>query len=33
MYFIADLAEAEYPKTTAECSGTMLIRSVKVWKN
>jgi len=33
MYLIADLAEAKYPKTAAECRGTMLIRSVRVWKN
>ena len=33
MYLIADLAEAKYPKTAAQCRGTMLIRSVKVWKN
>jgi len=32
MYLIADLAEASPPQSGDSCSGTMLIRSVKVWQ-
>ena len=33
MYFIADLAESLYPAHANQCNGSLLIRSVKVWKN
>jgi beta-glucanase (GH16 family) len=33
MYFIADLAEFKVPTSTVQCEGSLLIRSVKVWKN
>jgi|HubBroStandDraft_6_1064221.scaffolds.fasta_scaffold24369_4 beta-glucanase (GH16 family) len=33
MYFIADLAEFSYPRQADECNGSLLIRSVKVWKD
>lgn len=33
MYFLADLAEYVYPSRAAQCNGSLLIRSVKVWKN
>lgn len=31
MYFLADLAEYGYPKLPSQCTGSLLIRSVKVW--
>jgi beta-glucanase (GH16 family) len=33
MYFIANLAEYQPPSSSAYCSGQMLIRSIKVWRN
>lgn len=33
MYFIANLAEYLRPVSKAECSGELLIRSIKVWRN
>jgi beta-glucanase (GH16 family) len=33
MYFIANLAEYVRPLAKAECTGQLLIRSVKVWQN
>jgi beta-glucanase (GH16 family) len=33
MYFIANLAETRHPHGGLGCTGTMLIRSVKVWQH
>ena len=33
MYFLADLAEYVTPTRASQCDGSLLIRSVKVWKN
>lgn len=33
MYFIADLADYGSPQSAARCSGTLLIRSVQVWRS
>lgn len=32
MYFVADLAEYKPPGTVGPCTGTLLIRSVRVWQ-
>jgi beta-glucanase (GH16 family) len=32
MYFIADLAEYQKPTSKADCTGQLLIKAVKIWK-